>query len=117
MFPVALKRTPTCAEHCVSPNDLEIKKKPPTTSSDGYESRRWREGAAAPRDAEIIHQASVINVFFDRALVADVEEYSRDVLCGEAVVQTQALVEGCIDTAEVVEFLGERLPGAVARVR
>ena len=29
------------------------KKKPPTTSSDGHESHRWREGAAAPRDAEI----------------------------------------------------------------
>ena len=28
------------------------KKKPPTTSSDGHESRRWREGTAAPRDAE-----------------------------------------------------------------
>ena len=27
------------------------KNKPPTTSSDGSESRRWREGAAAPRDA------------------------------------------------------------------
>ena len=29
------------------------KKKPPTTSSDGHKSRRWREGTAAPRDAEI----------------------------------------------------------------
>ena len=29
------------------------KNKPPTTSSDGSESRRWREGAAAPQDAEI----------------------------------------------------------------
>ena len=28
------------------------KKKPPTTSSDGHESPRWREGTAAPRDAE-----------------------------------------------------------------
>tara|TARA_B100000683_G_scaffold53103_2_gene50767 strand:- start:125 stop:301 length:177 start_codon:yes stop_codon:yes gene_type:complete len=28
-------------------------KKPPTTSSDGHESHRWREGAAAPQDAEI----------------------------------------------------------------
>ena len=27
------------------------KKKPPTTSSDGRESHRWREGTAAPRDA------------------------------------------------------------------
>mmetsp|Transcript_18358 Transcript_18358/g.54693 ORF Transcript_18358/g.54693 Transcript_18358/m.54693 type:complete len:244 (-) Transcript_18358:210-941(-) len=27
--------------------------KPPTTSSDGHESRRWREGTAALRDAEI----------------------------------------------------------------
>ena len=94
-----------------------LDQRPPTTSSGGHESRRWRKGAAAPRDAEIIHQSSIINVFVDRALVADVEEYSRDVLCGEAVVQTQALVEGCIDTAEVVEFLGERLPGAVPRVR
>ena len=33
--------------------DSKSKKKPPTTSSDGHESRRWREGAAAPRDAEI----------------------------------------------------------------
>jgi len=30
-----------------------LKKKPPTTSSDEEEPRRWREGAAAPRDAEI----------------------------------------------------------------
>ena len=29
------------------------KKKPPTSLSDGHESRRWREGAAGPRDAEI----------------------------------------------------------------
>ena len=29
------------------------KKKLPTTSSDGNESRRWRESTAAPRDAEI----------------------------------------------------------------
>ena len=33
------------------------KKKPPTTSSDGRESRRWREGTAAPRDAEIVRVA------------------------------------------------------------
>ena len=71
------------------------KKKPPTTSSDGHESRRWREGAAAPRDAEIIHQASVIYVLLDRRLVADVEEYSRDVIIGEAGVEAEALVEGC----------------------
>ena len=30
------------------------KKKPLTASSDGHESPRWREGAAAPRDAEIM---------------------------------------------------------------
>ena len=30
------------------------KKKPPTTSSDEHESRRWREGTAGPRDAEIV---------------------------------------------------------------
>ena len=29
-------------------------KKPPTTSSDGHELRRWREGTAAPRDAVIM---------------------------------------------------------------
>ena len=29
------------------------KKKPATTSSPGDDARRWREGAAAPRDAEI----------------------------------------------------------------
>ena len=34
------------------------KKKPPTTSSDGHESRRWREGAAAPRDAASALSAS-----------------------------------------------------------
>ena len=28
------------------------KKKPPTTSSPGDDARRWREGTAAPRDAE-----------------------------------------------------------------
>ena len=32
--------------------DSKSKKKPPTTSSDGHESRRWREGAAAPRDRD-----------------------------------------------------------------
>ena len=31
----------------------ESKKKPPTTSSPGDDARRWREGTAAPRDAEI----------------------------------------------------------------
>ena len=30
------------------------KDKPPTTSSDGHESHRWREGVTAPRDAEIM---------------------------------------------------------------
>ena len=35
------------------------KKKPATTSSDGHESRRWREGASTRRDAEI---APVVNV-------------------------------------------------------
>jgi len=35
-------------------------KKPPTTSSDGNESHRWREGTAAPRDAEISTAAFVI---------------------------------------------------------
>ena len=29
------------------------KKKPPTTSSDGHESRRWREGTATLQNAEI----------------------------------------------------------------
>ena len=29
------------------------KTRPPTTSSPGDDARRWREGAAAPRDAEI----------------------------------------------------------------
>ena len=29
------------------------KKKPATTSSPGHDARRWREGATAPRDAEI----------------------------------------------------------------
>ena len=33
--------------------DSKLKKKPPTTSSDGRESHRWREGTAAPRDAEV----------------------------------------------------------------
>ena len=92
------------------------KKRPPTTSSPGDDAHRWRKGAAAPRDAEIIHQSSIINVFVDRALVADVEEYSRDVP-GEAGVEAEALVESCIDTAEVIELLGQRLPGAVPRVR
>ena len=35
------------------------KNKPPTTSSDGTESRRWREGTAAPRDAEIVLREDV----------------------------------------------------------
>jgi len=30
-----------------------MKKKPPATSSPGDDARRWREGTAAPRDAEI----------------------------------------------------------------
>ena len=30
------------------------KKKPPTSIIPGDDARRWREGAAAPRDAEII---------------------------------------------------------------
>ena len=29
------------------------KNKPPTTSCDGHESRRWREGVSTQRDAEI----------------------------------------------------------------
>ena len=33
------------------------KKRPLTTSSDGHESRRWRETAAAPRDAEIAQRS------------------------------------------------------------
>ena len=40
------------------------KNKPPTTSSDGSESRRWREGAAAPQDAEI---APVVALEIDAA--------------------------------------------------
>ena len=32
------------------------KKKPPTTSSDGNESRRWREGVSTQRDAEIARE-------------------------------------------------------------
>merc|ERR1711965_357367 len=32
--------------------DSKSRQKPPTTSSDGHESRRWREGAAAPRDRD-----------------------------------------------------------------
>ena len=35
------------------------KNKPPTTSSDENESRRWREGTAAPRDAEIVLREDV----------------------------------------------------------
>ena len=34
-------------------NGSKSKKKPPTTSSPGDDVRRWREGPAAPRDAEI----------------------------------------------------------------
>ena len=44
------------------------KKKPPTTSSDGHESRRWREGAAAPRDAEIARYHARLVVVDDRDL-------------------------------------------------
>ena len=36
------------------------KKRPPTTSSPGNDARRWREGTAAPRDAEIV--PLIINV-------------------------------------------------------
>ena len=38
------------------------KKKPPTTSSDGDESPRWREGTAAPRDAEIVPPLAVLEI-------------------------------------------------------
>ena len=37
------------------------KSKPPATSSPGDESRRWREGTAAPRDAEIAHLGLRLN--------------------------------------------------------
>ena len=37
-------------------------KKPPTTSSDGHESRRWREGASTRRDAEIALDDVVVEV-------------------------------------------------------
>ena len=35
------------------------KKKPPSTFSDRDESRRWREGAAAPQDAELCLEGRV----------------------------------------------------------
>ena len=35
------------------PNGSNLDQRPPTTSSDGDESHRWREGTTAPRDAEI----------------------------------------------------------------
>ena len=41
------------------------KKKPPTTSSDGHESRRWREGTVAPRDAGIVRVAPHNGKFHD----------------------------------------------------
>ena len=34
-------------------NGLKIEKKPPTSIIPGDDARRWRDGAAAPRDAEI----------------------------------------------------------------
>ena len=56
-----LIKTPSPRASALSPtrrddgvrNGSNSKTKPPTASSDGGESRRWREGAAAPRDAEI----------------------------------------------------------------
>ena len=49
---------PVVEEACAGHHGLDAvrigpksKKKPATTSPDGHESRRWREGAAAPRDA------------------------------------------------------------------
>ena len=34
------------------------KKRPPTASSDGYDARRWREGASTRRDGEIRRRGS-----------------------------------------------------------
>ena len=36
----------------LGPNGLKIEKKPATASSPGDDARRWREGAAAPWDAD-----------------------------------------------------------------
>ena len=42
------------------------KNKPPTTSSDGHESRRWREGVSTQRDAEIARRiaSSIMSLRF-----------------------------------------------------
>ena len=54
------------------------KKKLPTASSDGHESPRWREGAAAPRDAEIMPRElvapHVVQKFFFDVVVLLLEE-------------------------------------------
>ena len=46
---------PVCdvSRHDLAETRSKSKKKPPTTSSPGDDVRRWRDGAAAPRDAEI----------------------------------------------------------------
>jgi hypothetical protein len=46
----ALYSSSTCAERRTA---SKSEKKPPATSSDGHESRRWREGTATPQNAEI----------------------------------------------------------------
>ena len=54
------------------------KKKPPTTSSDGHESRRWREGVSTQRDAEIMPRElvapHVVQKFFFDVVVLLLEE-------------------------------------------
>ena len=66
-----------CAEHRTA---SKSEKKPPTASSDGHESRRWREGASTRRDAEIARDDAGLVVVDDRhfrgpvVLVLEVDE-------------------------------------------
>ena len=61
----------------------KLKLKPPTTSADGHESRRWREGTAAPRDAEISqlappkHRLVFFNPFVGRAVFVQLHHVRR----------------------------------------
>ena len=79
-----------CAEHRGSVRMASnSKNKPPTTSSDGHESRRWREGAAAPRDAEIAPPPHLVEVLLE------VSEYKSHVLDLLLEVRRAPLLSRC----------------------
>ena len=71
----------TYVSSTVSPDAVRIhsksQEKPPTTSSDGDESRRWREGAAAPSDADSDFVDEVGDDYFGGPRVGHREEFRR----------------------------------------